>query len=269
VVPPSAALERLAVGDRRLVEPDRGQLRAARRLRDDPTAAVATLLRGGLPGRTSRIAPDPGRRFLRPGELVDRLRAASAAPDRGGSRLDYTFDVGHSVRGIVLDGIRRDADVFALMPAQLRWLAGELRAAGRRWVLVFSHTPLDRTPSGRAALGLLDRDPHVVAALAGDTHHNRITPRRTRAGGYWLVETGSLADWPMQSRMLRLVQTKRGVALETWMVDTAGGPHSLAGIARQLAYLDAQGGRPNGFAGTRGDRNAVLYLDKRPFSRDP
>ena len=269
VVPPSTALERLAVGDRRLVEPDRGQLRAARRLGDDPTAAVATLLRGGLPGRTSRIAPDPGRRLLRPGELVDRLRASSAAPDRGGSRLDYTFDVDPSVRGIVLDGIRRDADTFVLTPAQLGWLARELRAAGRRWVLVFSHTPLDRTPSGRAALALLDRHPHVVAALAGDTHHNQIAPRRTRAGGYWLITTGSLADWPMQSRMLRLVQTKRGVALETWMVDTAGGPHSLPGIARQLAYLDAQGGRPNGFAGAPGDRNAMLYLDKNAFNPGP
>jgi 3',5'-cyclic AMP phosphodiesterase CpdA len=263
VVPPSPALERLAVGDRRLVEPDRGQLRAARRLSDDPSAAVAALLRGGLPGRTSHLAPDPRRRLLRPEELVDRLRASSAAPDRGGRRLDYTFDVGPSVRGIVLDGIRRDANTFALTPPQLRWLAGELRAAGRRWVLVFSHTPLERTPSGRAALALLDRDPHVVAALAGDTHHNRIAPRATRAGGYWLITTGSLADWPMQSRMLRLVQTKRGVALQTWMLDTAGGPETLPGIARQLAYLDAQGGRPNGFAGRRRDRNAVLYLDKR------
>ncbi|MFL5889578.1 MAG: hypothetical protein ACJ76M_10885 [Solirubrobacteraceae bacterium] len=267
VVPPSPALERLAVGDRRLVEPDRSQLRAARRLRDDPTAAVASLLRGGLPGRTSRIAPDPRRRLLRPEELVDRLRASSAAPDRGGPRLDYTFDVGRFVRGIVLDGIRRDANAFTLAPAHLGWLARQLRAAGRRWVLLFSHTPLDRTPSGRAALALLDRDPHVVAALAGDTHHNRIAPRRTRAGGYWLIETGSLADWPMQSRMLRLAQTKRGLALQTWMLDTAGGPESLPGIARQLAYLDAQGGRPNGFAGGRRDRNAVLYLDKRPARR--
>ena len=41
-----------------------------------------------------------------------------------------------------------------------------------------------------------------------------------------------------------------GVALETWMVDHDG--RGLAGIARELAYLDAQGGRPQGFAGRRG-----------------
>jgi hypothetical protein len=63
--------------------------------------------------------------------------------------------------------------------------------------------------------------------------------------------------------MLRLMQTKRGVALQTWMLDTAGGPDTLPGVARELAYLDAQGGRPNGFAGTRRDRNAVLYLRHR------
>jgi hypothetical protein len=34
----------------------------------------------------------------------------------------------------------------------------------------------------------------------------------------------------------------------------------LAAISRQLAYLDFQGGRVQGFAGTRADRNARLYL---------
>ena len=34
----------------------------------------------------------------------------------------------------------------------------------------------------------------------------------------------------------------------------------LTGPARELAYLDAQGGRPQGFAGRRADRNARLYL---------
>jgi hypothetical protein len=33
----------------------------------------------------------------------------------------------------------------------------------------------------------------------------------------------------------------------------------LGMISRQLAYLDAQGGRPQGFAGTRLDRNVTLY----------
>jgi len=34
----------------------------------------------------------------------------------------------------------------------------------------------------------------------------------------------------------------------------------LASISMQLAYLDFQGGRPQDFGGTSGDRNAKLYL---------
>jgi hypothetical protein len=33
-----------------------------------------------------------------------------------------------------------------------------------------------------------------------------------------------------------------------------------AETSRELAYLDFQGGRVQGFAGTRADRNARLYL---------
>ena len=52
-----------------------------------------------------------------------------------------------------------------------------------------------------------------------------------------------------------------GVVLETWMVDHDG--RGVAGTARELAYLDAQGGRPQGFAGRPQDRNARLYLPAR------
>jgi hypothetical protein len=111
---------------------------------------------------------------------------------------------------------------------------------------------------------LLDRSPRVIAALWGHTHRNRIVARPTRAGGYWLISTASLIDYPQQARALRLIATAGGgVALQTWMLD-----HAFAGqlgtTARQLAYLDAQGGRPNGFAGTRVDRNVTLYRDMNP-----
>jgi hypothetical protein len=36
-------------------------------------------------------------------------------------------------------------------------------------------------------------------------------------------------------------------------------PGPLGTISRQLSYLDAQGGRPQGFAGEPTDRNVVLY----------
>ena len=59
--------------------------------------------------------------------------------------------------------------------------------------------------------------------------------------------------------MLRVRETAGGgTVIETWMLDTA--PDPLADIARELAYLDAQGGRPQHEAGTRLDRNVRLFV---------
>ena len=219
---------------------------------------VATLLAHGLPGRTAPTAPDPTRRLMPAPEVVSRLRAASHAPGSG-PQLQYSFDIGPSVRGIVLDTIdRAQGSGGVLGAAQVAWLGEELRAAGGRYVIVFSHQPLTSYPEGAAALALLDRDPHVVAAVAGDTHRNRIVPRRSPAGGYWMITTSSLADYPQQARAFRLERTAGGrVVLETWMIDHDDG--DLAGVSRELAYLDVQGGRPLGFAGRPRDRNALLY----------
>ena len=117
---------------------------------------------------------------------------------------------------------------------------------------MFSH---NRLPD--EALAALDAHPRVVAAISGNSHRNQIRAR----GRYWLISTSSLADFPQQARMFRLRETTRGVALETWMVDHDG--RGLAGIARELAYLDAQGGRPQHFAGERSDRNTLLFVSER------
>jgi 3',5'-cyclic AMP phosphodiesterase CpdA len=174
--------------------------------------------------------------------------------------MDYAFDAGRAVRVVVLDTVRRDVGSGGVLSAeQTRWLAGQLAAAGDRRVIVVSHQPLTSVDGGQAALSLLDGDRHVVAALAGDSHHNRVVARHTATGGYWLVQTAALADYPQQGRVLRVRSTPGGgTVLETWMLDTA--PDPLADTARELAYLDAQGGRPQGEAGTADDRNVRLFL---------
>ena len=170
------------------------------------------------------------------------------------------------MRGIVLDVVNRaGGERGVVTPAQVAWLRSELRRAGRRYVLVFSHQPLTASEGGEAALRALDAAPRVVAAISGHRHRNAITPRPS--GPYWLVETASLVDFPQQARFFRLVRTAGGgVALETWMVDHDGA--GLAGVSRELAFLDAQGGRPQGFLGRREDRNARLvradFLDEAP-----
>ena len=47
------------------------------------------------------------------------------------------------------------------------------------------------------------------------------------------------------------------MALQTWMLDHV--PAELGDIARELSFLDAQGGRPQGFAGAPRDRNVTLF----------
>jgi 3',5'-cyclic AMP phosphodiesterase CpdA len=251
---PTPRTEAVATGNRKLVSLDRYALALARRLRLTP-ATVNAALAGGLPGRTRRVPPDPTRREPTAAEVLARLRAASGHGGRG-PLLDYSFALGRRVRGIVLDTIRRTAGASGLVrPQQLAWLRRELRRAGSRWVVVFSHTPLTSCAGGVEALRLLLGDRHVVAAVAGDTHRNSVE----RRGRLTVITTSSLADWPQQARMFRLSSRPGGGAvLETWTINPV--PTRLARISHQLAYLDYQGGRPAGDAGTRADRRARILI---------
>jgi 3',5'-cyclic AMP phosphodiesterase CpdA len=256
---PTPRTNAIATGGRKLVELSPAARLAVQARRVSP-GLVAKLLRDGLPGRSVTVPADSERRELTPGEVFSALRRASGHGGHG-PLLDYGFELGSGVRAIVLDTIRRRFGSSGVVrPGQLRRLATELRAAGNRPVVVFSHTPLRSAEGGAAALALLDRDPHVVAAISGDTHRNTITPHRTPSGGYWLIGTSSLADYPQQARAFELDRTAGGgLVLQTWMID-ADPSNGDAAISRQLAYLDYQGGRVQHFAGTRADRNARLYL---------
>ena len=269
-VAPSAAITAVATGDRLVLAPevDLGRFAEGTRLSREE---VDALLRGGVPGDAVRVPADARRAHLGAGEAVARLRAdAPGRPAANRDRLDYAFGVGEDLQVIVLDLARRDAGADGLVTeSTLAFLSETLAATGERHVLVACHQPLDASLGGDAVLALLDSDPRVVAVLAGHTHRNAIEPRRGPAGGYWLVTTASIVDFPQQWRALRLVAMQRGgVALESWMVDHAGRPNDeddLAGIARDLAFLDPQGGRPANAAGPPSARNVRLHLPARPL----
>ena len=217
---------------------------------------VNQFLARALAGPKVRVPADPSRREMDAGEVVSRLRPGA------GETLDYVIDLGSELRVIVLDLARRGGGSGGLVrPDQPGWLASQLAGAGQRWVIAVSHQPLASSEGGDQALALLDDHPRVIAAVSGHTHCNLIEPRVTAAGGYWLISTASLIDYPQQARALRVVKTAGGgVAIQTWMLDHSA-PGDLGEISRQLAYLDAQGGRPKGFAGRRLDRNVTLYRD--------
>ena len=271
---PTALTRSLAVGDRALWDLPTGMtLPDGFRLGPgsspdgppDPTL-VGTLLAQALAGPTVRVPADQERYELSVGEAITRLQGAATlggASFRGVDqpRLDYTLDVGPRVRLIVLDLARRDGGSGGLVvPGQAAWVADELAAAGGgRFVVFVSHQALWDSVNGDQVLAVLDQAPAVIATLSGHTHRNRIQPQATAAGGYWKIETASLIDYPQQARALRVRATADGgVAIETWMLDHVY-PGSLGTISRELSYLDAQGGRPQRFAGGRLDRNVVLH----------
>ncbi|HWF49386.1 MAG TPA: hypothetical protein VG294_01985 [Solirubrobacteraceae bacterium] len=275
---PTALTRSLAVGDRALWElpqgltlPPGARSQAATSPDGPPDPGlVDSFLTAALAGPTVKVPADPARAEMAVSEVMAALAngagsgggvgAAAVGAAAAGGRLDYTIDVGPQVRVIILDLARRAGGSGGLVvPGQEAWLAAALAAAGQRWVIVASHHPLPSAAGGDALLAVLDRSPRVVAALSGHIHRNEIIPRPTAAGGYWLIGTASLIDYPQQARTLRvLAAADGGVILETWMLDHVF-PGRLGGISRQLAYVDAQGGRPAGFAGGRRDRNVRLY----------
>ena len=256
---PTPTTRALAVGDRALWElppglslPPGTQLTAGVSPDGPPLPGLVNqFLAAALAGPKVRVPPDPRRRQLDPAEALETLRAGTRRS------LDYSADVGRNLRLIVLDLARRAGGSGGLVrPDQPGWLARQLDEAGAaRWVVVVSHQALTSSEGGDQLLTLLDEQPRVIAALSGHTHRNSIEPR----GHYWLINTASLIDYPQQARALRVVQTTDGgIAIQTWMLDHTGS--ELGTISRQLAYLDAQGGRPKDFAGGRLDRNVTLYL---------
>lgn len=267
-IAPTATTRALALGDRALWELPPGLTlppgarRGTGASPDGPPSPglVDRFLMQALAGPKVRVPADAARREMGPGEVVGRLAVASGLRLAARERLDYVADIGPRVRLIVLDLARREGGSGGLVTVgQPAWLAAELAAAGERWVIVASHQPLPSSEGGELLLGLLDRHPRVIAAIAGHTHRNRIVPRSAPGGGYWLINTASLIDYPQQARAIRVLATAGGgVALQTWMLDHVL-PGELGLVSRQLAYLDAQGGRPQGFAGGRLDRNVILY----------
>ena len=126
---------------------------------------------------------------------------------------------------------------------------------------------------------LLHRFPNVVLHVAGHGLEHRLTPKpnpQRRSGGYWEVTTGSPLDFPMQSRLLEIVDNGDGtVSIFSTVYDTAPpvnpGDASdptpddgvnqmlLAGVARQVGMRDSQlSTAASGLAVS--DRNAELLL---------
>ena len=265
VVPADEILRREAIGNRKLEVPSADARSAASGGVPDRARLEALIVSGDV-GGFRRVSADAARLPLGAAGAVRTVADAARVPTQRGY-LVYERELAKGVRLLVLDTANRAGGADGDLPAwQVEWLTRTLKTyAGERF-LVVAPTPLEATTGGDEAFKVLDETPGLVAVLSGDTHRNLITPRPSRSGGYWLVRAPSLVDYPQQARALRLVELTDGrVALQTWLLDHAGvatspGALGLAGISRELAFLDTQGGRPRGWSGTPSDQNTVLYL---------
>jgi metallophosphoesterase (TIGR03767 family) len=247
---------------------------------------------------------------------VDRNELSASAGDAS----YYAFSPKPGLRLIsintVAEGDRLDSNGNIDSP-QFRWIQRELKAADGRdeLVILFGHHPIrgltnaapdedagdcalravfgpgcDRDPRASKPLRLgadLQRlllgHPRVIAYVAGHTHKNRVTAfKRARGGGgFWGIETASEIDWPIQSRLLEVMDNRdgtlsifgtlidHGASLQTPPRGARAGafdPETLAAIGRELAYNDPQVGVEAGAEGSPRDRNVELLL---PDPRTP
>ena len=124
---------------------------------------------------------------------------------------------------------------------------------------------------------LFARFPHVLAYIAGHTHENNVQPfPRTGGGGgvWWGIETAATADWPVQHRLIELMDNRDGTLsifgtiLDAASSGTAPAPGSavafdeamLASLGREFAYNDPQAGLGSG-EGAANDQNVELLVE--------
>jgi len=243
--------------------------------------------------------------------FVDKAELAASR----GQASYYAFEPRAGLRLISINTVAEGDVINSngnLDDPQFRWLRREIEAAEERreLIVLFGHHPiasltnpapdedggdcalravtgpgcdLDPRSSKPLRLGadlraLALAHPNVIAYIAGHTHENRIEAVRRggdRPGGFWAIESASEIDWPIQSRLLEIMDNRdgtlsifgtlidHGASLATPAPGTPAasfGPEALAALGREFSYNDPQVGVENGAEGRPQDRNVELLL---------
>ena len=199
--------------------------------------------------------PDPARIPLNETELLQTLYEAGGAPAGHGYTLDAiaaqksyysVYPVtGKPIKMIVLDSTDSAQTAGGYMDkTQFAWLHEELVNAADKHevVIVVSHHRLedfdDRSKvSGEMVKDLLVSSDNVILHLTGHGHRDRKSLQTANGeGGFWELMTTSTIDFPMQSRILEIVNEHNGyLSIYVTNVGHNSAEKTLASKARQLA----------------------------------
>ncbi len=187
--------------------------------------------------RNRETVADPNRRLLRKPEVIERLRQAGGAPEgHGFSDTDAVTGKGYfsahplpgkPLRLIALDTVNEhaarkyDGIRGAMSIEQHRWLRTELAAAdaANELVVVLSHHRLsdftrDSPVSSQQLASTLASSASVILHLTGHGHYNGMEIMRSTIpsadDAYWELMTSATLDFPMQSRIIELVDERNG-----------------------------------------------------------
>jgi hypothetical protein len=243
----------------------------------------------GGPASNGPVPADPARRFLRRSELMQRVLDHDDGHGLSKTQVDsgkaiYTFDVPNTpLRFLVLDtaaetgasdGVIHQADIDkAIKPAFDEAMSDD------KWVIITSHHAVRAMTNGGGFMGQVQNDavlgpewveflggyPNLLFSLVAHDHADHVEQQKPATGhAYWELTSGSLADYPHQTRIIEIWDEDNGyVSVRATYVDLDMEDEPVAEAGRHLGVMDYVSGWNTFFAaGKTSERNATVYIEK-------
>ncbi len=231
-------------------------------------------------GPGQAVAADPDRRAIdRQLWAAAHLQAGAigiSSPASSGDSLDAVLDI-DAVRIITLDTTHPQGDFQgSASSSQLEWLDAMLTEVDKdrdRFTIIASHHGPDSLVNRRGddpqrrhrgdLLTVAHRHPSLIAWLVGHRHIHRIEPHAGPHGGFWEITTGSIIDWPSQTRSIEVLRHARGLVELRTTVNDHGDNAELAALHRRLAASFAEHSGETHRRGRDLDADTQLFVDTR------
>ena len=242
---------------------------------DDPLARFVDDPAAFSQGGTRRVAALDSRRALDRhawiAAHVARGAAGHSAQHARDGSADAVIDTEHA-RIVLLDTTHPAGDYQgSIGMQQLEWLEARLSEVdaqpGRIAVLASHHGSASLTNTrghdpqrqhADALTALAHRHACVMAWLVGHRHLHEVRAHPGPAGGFWEISTGSLIDWPSQTRAVEFIRHGAGqTEIVCTLQDHRAAPGSLAHLHHALARRFA-GGLAGRMQGADGDGDVSL-----------